>query len=141
MEYPNYGIYKDSQCNTEKILRDAEIVYEFVLKVFNFEEKSIFVMGRSIGSGPATHVAARYRPGALVLISPLTSIKAVVKDLGGWVSQFLIKERLNNLELISKVKCPSLFIHGLKDNLISHNHSQKLYGKYTLIPPPSFKLN
>ena len=32
VEYPGYGIYTDSDgCSSEKIIRDAQIVYKFVL--------------------------------------------------------------------------------------------------------------
>ena len=76
MEYPSYGVYKDDEGPSEdKILKDAELVYNFIMDVAKVDERSIFVMGRSLGSGPATHLAAKLNPGALLLMSPYTSIK------------------------------------------------------------------
>lgn len=43
-------------------------------------------MGRSIGSGPSVHIASNYRPGALILVSPLASVKTIVRDIGGWIT-------------------------------------------------------
>ena len=78
MEYPNYGVYEDPDgASEEKILSDAELVYNFVLDVSKTPEEDIMVMGRSLGSGPATHLAAKYNPGNLLLMSPYTSIKSV----------------------------------------------------------------
>jgi fermentation-respiration switch protein FrsA (DUF1100 family) len=41
----------------------------------------------------------------------------------------LVRERFINEELISKVTCSILIIHGKKDNLIPVEHSLALYGK------------
>ena len=78
VEYPGYGVYLDeTKTSEEKILRDAEIVYKFVQDEGGLRQKDIFLMGRSLGSGPAIHLAANYNPGCLCLISPYTSIKGV----------------------------------------------------------------
>jgi fermentation-respiration switch protein FrsA (DUF1100 family) len=89
--------------------------------------KDILVFGRSMGSGPASYLASRKNIGALVLMSAFTSIRAVVRDLAGKWAQYLIKERFNNLEYMSRVTCPSFLIHGLKDNLIPYKQSQELH--------------
>ena len=90
VEYPNYGVYEDSDgASEEKILKDAELVYNFVQDVAKIEEKDIMVMGRSLGSGPSSHLAAKYEPGALIMISPLTSIKSVADATVGIFSVLL----------------------------------------------------
>ena len=40
-------------------------------------------MGRSIGSGPVSHLGKVRKPGAIILVSPFTSIKDVVKNMVG----------------------------------------------------------
>lgn len=40
----------------------------------------------------------------------------------------LVKERFNNYENIKKCRCPTLFLHGEKDNLISYQQSLILKG-------------
>ena len=80
VEYPGYGTYKEREPSAEKIIRDADTVYAFVTKKIGWREEDIVVCGRSIGSGPACHVASIYKPSALVLVSPHTSIRGVVKD-------------------------------------------------------------
>ena len=83
MEYPGYGIYPDLQNNSDKaqrILSDAEQVVKFLTQKCGWLESDLIVCGRSIGSGPACHIAANHKNAALVLISPHTSIRGVVKD-------------------------------------------------------------
>ena len=76
-------------------------------------------MGRSIGTGPATEMAALYNPSALILISAFTSLRDNVKDQIGKGVSYLIRDRFNNRNLIeNEIKCPVFFIHGQNDMLI-----------------------
>ena len=135
VEYPNYGIYssKDS-ANAEMILSDAETVFKFINEVQNINESNIILMGRCIGSGPATYLASTHSVLSLILLSPLKSIKEAIKTMFpklklGEVIQSLVKERFNNMENISKVTSPILFIHGKMDTLIPPSHSLDLINK------------
>jgi len=135
VEYPNYGIYssKDS-ANAEMILSDAETVFKFINEVQNINESNIILMGRCIGSGPATYLASTHSVLSLILLSPLKSIKEAIKTMFpklniGSVIQSIVKERFNNMENISKVISPILFIHGKMDILIPPSHSLDLINK------------
>jgi len=109
---------------------DAEAVFDYFTSKMGLHPKNIILFGRSIGGGPATWLASRKNIGALVLMSAFTSIRAVVQHLVGKWAQYLVKERFNNLEYISRVTCPTFIVHGLKDKLIPFKHSQDLYSKY-----------
>ena len=99
-EYPGYGIYKykDKQCCAEEIIRDAEIIYNFLNTIMDIKEKNIIIMGRCIGSGPAVHLSHKYKPSCLVLISAFTSLKEAIKSIFkkfklGWFLEKIVKER------------------------------------------------
>ena len=135
IEYPNYGIYSSkNSANAETILSDADTVFKFINEVQNINEDNIILMGRCIGSGPATYLAKTHNVMALILLSPLKSIKEAVKTLFpklklGEVIKNIVKERFNNMENISTVTSPILFIHGKKDTLIPPSHSLDLINK------------
>ena len=135
VEYPNYGIYSSkNSANAETILSDAETIFKFINEVQNINENNIILMGRCIGSGPATYLASTHSVLSLILLSPLKSIKEAIKTMFpklniGQVIQSLVKERFNNMENISKVISPILFIHGKMDNLIPPSHSLDLINK------------
>lgn len=135
VEYPNYGIYgSKNSANAETILSDAETIFKFINEVQNINENNIILMGRCIGSGPATYLASTHSVLALILLSPLKSIKEAIKTMFpkliiGQVIQSLVKERFNNMENITKVISPILFIHGKMDNLIPPSHSLDLINK------------
>jgi len=51
-------------------------------------------------------------------MSAYTSIKAVAKGLVPFFGN-LVSDRFRNIDVITNVICPILFIHGKKDTLIS----------------------
>lgn len=132
MEYPGYGLYENEEATESSVLEDAETVFNYVRHEVGIKERKIIVTGRSLGSGPASYITEKYNPGAFVLISPFTSIKAVTHNLFGFLAKMLIKERFNNLERIKNIKTPTLLIHGKIDKTIPSQHSEELYSKASL---------
>ena len=86
----------------------------------NIKEKYIVLFGRSLGSGPAVHLARKYNPSGLVLMSPFCSIKEAAKKFVGKFFTILVKERFNNKEKIAETKCPLLVMHGKLDEVIPY---------------------
>ena len=83
----------DAPKSEETMISDAEGIYDFLLQNLGYERKNILLLGRSIGTGPAIHLASSREIGAIILVSAFTSLKAVVKDFAGSFAQMLIKER------------------------------------------------
>ena len=111
MEYPGYSVYYEEK-SAEIIEQDALILYDFLTKECNINNKDIVICGRSIGTGPATYLASQRKPGALILISPIKSIRDTVKNLMPPM-QYLVRDRFNNYERIGQVTCPLLSKLGL----------------------------
>jgi len=75
VEYPSYGVY-DGKPSEKRILEDSEDVIKYCVHEMGFVIDNIIVLGRSIGSGPTTHLASLYKNfKAVVLISPFISLK------------------------------------------------------------------
>ena len=144
MEYPGYSIYYEEK-SAETIENDSLILYDFLTNECKINNKDIVVCGRSIGTGPATYLASKRKPGALILISPVKSIRDTVKNLLIGPMQYLVRDRFNNYERISGVTCPLLIIHGQKDSLIPYEDSIKLSektsGPYELVLPENMNHN
>ena len=136
MEYPGYGIYQEydsksisgnkTQQRAQQILKDAETVYRFLRETCEVDESDILVSGRSIGSGPACHLASLFNPACLMLISPIKSVKDVARMKYGRIVDLLIEERFNNFEAVTKVQCPSAIFHGVKDTMVPYQHSLEM---------------
>lgn len=126
------------------IENDALLVFDYFTNSIGINEKDIVVCGRSIGSGPAVHLASNRNPGALILISPFKSIQETAGTILGLFS-FIVKNRFDNLSKMKKVTCPLLLIHGQLDNLIPFSHSlelaKKTSGPYDLLIPEGMDHN
>ena len=133
VEYPGYSIYKTSKSNEgnieEIILNDSLIVYDKIKEVFGINDENIFILGRSIGSAPASYLASKRNPGGLFLISAFTSIKDVINNHSFNLGRIFIKSSFETKKYINDVSCPILLIHGVKDTLIPSEQSKNLYNQ------------
>lgn len=57
IEFPGYGIYPGKP-NAENIMEDSLTVWNFLINEIGLTNKDIILFGRSLGSGPATELAA-----------------------------------------------------------------------------------
>lgn len=122
MEYPGYGVYEGDP-DADQIALDAQNIYDYLTIVQKIPGKSIILFGRSIGSGPASLLASRRDPCALLLMSPFKSIRDIVREKAGKMLQYLINDRFRNIDVMSSVTCPTFFVHGQRDQLIGYEHS------------------
>ena len=121
-------------------------VYDYLKNKLELEDSQMIVVGRSIGSGPATLLGAE-KPdlGQLVLITPFTTLKDIanskIRGLGWFVLNYF-----DNLSGIKKVRAPTFMVHGLRDEVIPYAQSQKLmanklHGTVDLKSPPGMYHN
>lgn len=132
-EYPGYSLYLNMEASEETILNDALQVVHFAKNELGFQLDQMLIVGRSIGSGPAVHLASLLPIGLLVLISPFTSIKSVAKVVAGVFGEALVRQRFDNLAKIGQGKSPILLIHGDQDTLIPLSQSEALAGTMILL--------
>lgn len=88
------------------------------------------IYGRSLGSGLAVklaaHVAAQGSPDLLVLVSPYTSMTALLHLHYPWLPDAALRYPLASDQVIGQVRSPVLIFHGLDDPLIPAAQSQAL---------------
>src|ERR1700733_14460784 len=75
VDYRGYGSSSPIVPDESTVDEDAEAALNYLRRERGIPLDQVFVLGRSIGSGPATYLAARYPGlGGLILASPFTSI-------------------------------------------------------------------
>ena len=122
-DYQGYGT-SEGKASESKMYQDIEAAYQYITNQLNMPANRIIVMGRSIGSAAATHLASQHEIGGLILESPLTSAFRVVTHIP--MSPI---DKFDNLNNIRKINCPVLIIHGTDDKIIPIWHGQKLFKK------------
>ena len=89
--------------------------------------RDVVLVGLSVGSGPAVHLARETRPRAVILISPLTSLPAAATAAYPWLpAKWLVHDQYDNLAKLAGVEAPILILHGEADELIPLAHAQAL---------------
>jgi len=120
-DYQGYGTSQGRP--TEKTAYDDEnAAYDYLTNNLNTPANSVIIFGRSVGSGPAVHLAARRPAAALILQSPFLSAFRVVT----YIPIFPF-DKFPNYKEIGRVRCPLLIIHGAQDSIINIRHGQKLF--------------
>jgi uncharacterized protein len=85
------------------------------------------LVGNSLGSGPATEMAATLAVAGLVLISGYTSLPDVAASAYPFVPvRLLMRDRFDNIGKIGRVSAPILILHGTADWTIPYDHATAL---------------
>jgi len=120
-DYQGYGTSQGKP--TEKTAYDDEnAAYDYLTTSLKTPANNVIIFGRSVGSGPAVHIAVRRPAAALILQSPFLSAFRVVTKI-----PILPFDKFPNYKEIGRVRCPLLIIHGSQDSIINIQHGQKLF--------------
>ena len=121
VDYPGYGL-SDGSPDEEGCYRNVHRLYDWLIEKRGFKPEDIIVDGFSIGTGPATELAATRPCGGLILEAPFLSAPRVVTRV-----RLLPVDPFPNLKRIGDVKCRVLMIHGTNDGVIPYSQGQALF--------------
>jgi fermentation-respiration switch protein FrsA (DUF1100 family) len=97
----------------------------------------VVLFGRSLGAALAAWLAARERPGALILESAFVSVPELAGDLYWWLpARRLSRLRYDTRDYLAGVQCPVLVVHSPDDEIIPYRHGRALYEAAR--PPKAF---
>ncbi len=127
-EYPGYGARKGTP-SEEKIKADAA---EAVTGLFDHHNR-LFLVGESLGTGVATHLAERFSKqiNGLLLITPFTSLVDVgKKHYPIFPVAMLLRQRYDNVEPLQNYGGPVAFIIAGADEIIPPSLGHRLFERY-----------
>jgi abhydrolase domain-containing protein 17 len=122
-DYRGYGT-SEGFPTEENVYRDADAAYEYLTNELKIPPEKIIVHGRSLGGAVAIDLASRQKVGGLIVESSFVSAFRVLTSY-----QITPFDKFKNLDKIKQVKCPVLFIHGRKDQIIPFWHGEKLFAE------------
>ncbi|WP_415893845.1 alpha/beta hydrolase [Neptuniibacter sp. PT8_73] len=126
MHYRGYG--SDGTPREETIYQDALALYQQVAK----GNAEIVLMGRSLGTGIATRLAAEKPTQQLILITPYSSIEDVAAErYWGIPVSLLLKDKYLSWQYAPRVKANTAILLAGRDTVISEASSMKLFGSFT----------
>ena len=124
MDYRGFGKSGGTLTGEAALQADAQTLFDAAQE--RYVGKEMVLYGRSIGTGVASALAAKYPPKMLILETPYFNFPDLVAELAPWAPAPLLRYRLMNDEHIRDQPFPIHLIHGDRDELIPASHSERL---------------
>ncbi|WP_305029357.1 alpha/beta hydrolase [Hymenobacter convexus] len=124
LDYRGYGKSEGRISSQPQLLNDVQTAYRQLLP--EYLESRTVVLGYSVGTGPATWLAAQQHPKLLILQAPYFSMRDLATRLYPFVPGFLVRYPLPTNELITQVRAPIVLFHGDRDEVIYYQSSVRL---------------
>jgi pimeloyl-ACP methyl ester carboxylesterase len=125
----NYRGYGRSlgQPSEKDLKSDALLILHRLKAQGKISLSNTIIMGRSIGTAIAVHVAANVRSKGLILISPFNSIEAIASDLYFYLPvKWLIKHPFRSVDYVAEISVPTLIIKAENDQVVPRKYTDEL---------------
>lgn len=125
----NYRGYSHSSGSPSEaaIYSDALTLYDHIATTHD----SISIMGRSLGSGVATYVAANKKIDKLALITPFDSIENVAQNkLPIYPMNIMLQDKYDSISRVGKISAKTLAIIAARDQIIPRKNSANLIAAF-----------
>ena len=126
VDYPGFGLSEGSISDQKQLMDIAETMFDKIPEQGPFEK--VIVMGRSMGTGVASQLAASRKSeiAAVILEAPYASLKQLVKQRVPWVPSMLLRYPFESQSALKDYPGPALILHGSKDDVIPVTHGREL---------------
>ena len=126
-DYRGYGQSRGKP-SEKGLYRDVKGAWDYLIEKKNFREDQIVLFGRSLGGTVASWMAARTKPGALIVESAFTSVPDLARKIYPFLPvRLLCRHVFAAIDYVKQVKCPVLVVHSPDDELIPFKHGQLLF--------------
>lgn len=120
--YRGYGASEGTPSESS-LYADALAVFDKVAA----KHKNVSLIGRSLGSGIATYVAANRKAEKLVLVTPFDSIVAIAQQLYPFLPvQYVLLDRYESIARIPQISESTLMLVAEHDQVVPRENSNRL---------------
>jgi fermentation-respiration switch protein FrsA (DUF1100 family) len=126
LDYRGYGASEGSPSEAG-VYADARAGLAYLLESRGLPESRIVVFGRSLGGAVAIDLVRGRRVAGLILESTFTNASDVARSALGWPAAALVRGRFDSAAKIGEVRCPLLFFHGDRDEIIAYPLGRRLF--------------
>ncbi len=117
VDYRDYGA-STGRPTVANTAADALAAFDWLRARPDVDGERIVVYGRSVGGGPAVHVAATRPVAGLILESAFTSLRGMAAAHFPMFPSVIAGDGFDNLDLMPRIACPVLFVHGARDGTV-----------------------
>jgi alpha-beta hydrolase superfamily lysophospholipase len=129
MDYRGFGKSTGRIESEAQLHADVRAVWNAV--AHQYAGRVVVVSGQSLGTGLAAGLSAQLcgagtPPDLTLLISPYSSMRALADERYPWVPSGVLRYKLATVDHAGKVSSPMMLVHGDRDELIGHHHSEAI---------------
>lgn len=128
-DYAGYGT-STGKTSLDQILQDGDSVYDYLVNDLKVDPKSIVVVGESIGSGVACHIASHRGCNSVILLSPFCSLMRLAKSKLPWLNLYPASwfpyVDIDNRTALKDFQNPVLILYGPQDLTIPPSEAIEL---------------
>uniref|UniRef100_A0A0R3RX91 Hydrolase_4 domain-containing protein n=1 Tax=Elaeophora elaphi TaxID=1147741 RepID=A0A0R3RX91_9BILA len=128
-DYSGFGL--STGIPTERnVYHNMETVYQYLIEKIKAKPDEIILIGFSMGTAVAIHLASREKTpmAGLVLIAPFTSLFRILGQKPD-SERTCCLDQFSSIDKVSQISCRTLICHGVKDMIVSINHSIALQSR------------
>ncbi len=123
LHYRGYG-GSEGRPSEAALRADARALYAHVAE----RHSAVTVVGRSLGTGPAVHLAATRPVQRLVLLVPFDSLLAVARGAMPWLPvDLLLLDRWDAAAEAPRVQVPTTIVAAAFDQVVPSRHAEALH--------------
>jgi pimeloyl-ACP methyl ester carboxylesterase len=127
--YRGYG-RSEGKPGEAQLFADALTIYAYAAG--RAKGGRVAVMGRSLGSGVAVHLAAQRPVAGVILVSPYDSVESVAQGVYPFLPiSLMLKHRFDSLARAPAIEAPLLCLVASADRVIPRPHSERLYAAWS----------
>lgn len=124
MHYRGYGL-STGKPSEQALYADALAIYDDLKQ--KYPTLPIAVVGRSLGTGIATYLAANRSVQSVGLFTPYDSIESVAKRHYRWLPvKYLLKHKFDSVRNAKHIQAPTHIVFAENDSLIPKEHALRL---------------
>lgn len=126
-DYRGYGRSSGSPSESGTYL-DAQAAWHYLTETKGIPPARVVLFGEFLGGAVAAWLAAREKPGALVLASTFTSVPDMAAKIYFYLLvRLLSRFEYNTLEYLHSVTCPVFVAHSPQDEIVPFEQGRALY--------------
>lgn len=126
VNYRGYG-QSEGKPGEKELVADCIAIFDLFCKETKMEPLTVFLMGRSLGTGVAIQVAAARPAAGLILVTPYENIAAIARFQYPWLPLHrMLRHTFHAIDFAPKIQMPSLVILAESDEVIPIESGRRL---------------